>query len=165
MENHYVDENENALLKQIGRKLTEYGLTVGTAESCTGGWIAGMFASEPESSECFIGGIISYSEKIKKKVLGVAADDLEKYGVVSRPVAEQMARGACRVLESSCAIATTGYAGPSGGSPGNPVGTVWVAVIVKEEADTQRFLFKGDRQEVVRQASHKALQMLWKKLN
>lgn len=165
MESHYVDDNETVLLKQIGKKLKEDQLTVGTAESCTGGWIAGMFASEPESSECFMGGIISYSEDIKKKVLRVSAEDIEQYGVVSQPVAEQMAEGACRVLECPCAIATTGYVGPGGGSSENPVGTVWIAVMVNGEVEARRFLFSGDRQEIVRQASREALQMLWKKLN
>lgn len=151
MEEHYVEESEIALIKRIGKKLKKCKLTIGTAESCTGGWIASILASEPESSECFIGGIISYSEDIKKKVLGVSADDLEEYGVVSRPVAEQMAQGACRVLECSCAVATTGFAGPGGGFDGSPVGTVWIAVKVQGNMESRCFLFDGDRQEIVRQ--------------
>lgn len=165
MEIHYVDDCENALLKHTGKRLTECKLTVGTAESCTGGWIACMFASEPESSECFIGGIVSYSEEIKKKLLGVSATDIEKYGVVSRPVAEQMARGACRELECSCAIATTGFAGPNGGSEDTPVGTVWIAVMAEGEICSRRFVFDGDRQEVVRQTSRQAIGMLLEKID
>lgn len=165
MATHYVDDRETALLKHTGNKLTEYKLTVGTAESCTRGWIACMFASEPESSECLIGGIVSYSEEIKKKLLGVSATDIETYGVVSQPVAEQMARGACRELECSCAIATTGFAGPDGGSENTPVGTVWIAVMVKGEVCARRFIFDGDRQEVVRQTSRQAIEMLLEKID
>lgn len=159
MKIHYLDEEEIALLKQAGKKLNEYKLTIGTAESCTGGRIANMLASEPDSSEHFIGGIISYSEEIKKKILKVAAEDLEEYGVVSQPIAEQMVRGACQVLECPCSIATTGYAGPDGGSDENPVGTVWIAVKTKGEICSRRFLFSGDRQEIIRQASNQALRM------
>lgn len=157
---HYVDDNEIALLKTTGKKLTGNKFTVGTAESCTGGWIAGMLASEPESSECFMGGIVSYSEEVKKKVLGVNPADIEKYTVVSQAVAEQMARGACRVLGCSCAVATTGYAGPDGGEDGTPVGTVWIAVLADEKICSRCFVFSGDRQEIVRQAAREALQML-----
>lgn len=164
MKIHYVDDQEIVLLKQIGKKLAECKWTVGTAESCTGGRIASMLASEPESSECFIGGIVSYSEDIKKNILGVSADDIEKYGVISQPVAKQMIQGACRVLECPCAIATTGFAGPDGGSDENPVGTVWIAVMSQGKIDARRFLFDGDRQEIVRQASWQALQMLLKVL-
>lgn len=157
---HYVDDNEIALLKETGKKLNRKKLTVGTAESCTGGRIASMLASEPESSACFIGGIVSYSEEVKKKVLDVVAEDIEKYGVVSQTVAEQMAQGACRILECSCAIATTGFAGPDGGEDGTPVGTVWIAVTVNENLCTRRFVFPGDRQEIVRQTARQSLQML-----
>lgn len=162
---HYVDDNEITLLQQTGKKLTDNELTVGTAESCTGGRIASMLASDPESSECFIGGIVSYSEDIKKKVLEVSADDLEEYGVVSQPVAEQMARGACRVLECSCAVATTGFAGPDGGEDGTPVGTVWIAVVAGGKICSRCFVFDGDRQEIVRQASRQAIHMLLEMLN
>lgn len=157
---HYVDDNEIALLKEAGKKLKGNKLTIGTAESCTGGRIASMLASDPESSECFIGGIVSYSEEVKKKLLGVIAEDIEKYGVVSQTVAEQMASGACRILECSCALATTGFAGPDGGGDGTPVGTVWIAVRVSDDLCARRFVFPGDRQEIVSQAARQSLQML-----
>ena len=165
MKIHYLDDDEIALLKQAGKKLAEYQLTVGTAESCTGGRIANMLASEPESSEHFIGGIISYSEEVKKKILGVESQDLEKYGVVSQPIADQMVYGACQVLKCPCSIATTGYAGPEGGSDENPVGTIWIAVKIKGEIHAKRFLFSGDRQEIIRQASNRAVQMFLKILD
>lgn len=165
MNAHYVDEIETVLLKQIGEKLVENELSIGTAESCTGGRIASMLASLPECSDHFIGGIVSYSEDIKKKILEVSANDIDRYGVVSQPVVEEMAWGACRALECTCAIATSGYAGPEGGSPENPVGTVWIATVIQGKVYSARFVFEGDRQEVVQQASWQAFQMLLEMLN
>lgn len=160
MNSHYVEENEIALLKQVGERLIENKISVGTAESCTGGRIASMITATPTSSDHFMGGIVSYAEEVKKNILGVSASDLEEYGAVSRTVAEQMALGACNVLKCQCVIATTGIAGPDGGSPENPVGTVWISVVVKKEIQSQRFLFKGDRQEIVQQSSLQAFRML-----
>lgn len=160
MESKYVNQEEVALLKQLGEKLAKNELTVGTAESCTGGRIACLLSSLPEISDHLIGGIVSYSEEIKKKLLGVAADDIEKYGVVSQPVAEQMAFGACQMLECACATATTGFAGPDGGTPENPVGTVWIAAVVQGKVISECFHFEGERQEVVIQSAYKALEML-----
>lgn len=159
MHAHYVDKIETVLLKQIGEKLVKNKWTVGTAESCTGGRIASMLASLPECSDHFIGGIVSYSEEVKKKLLGVPADDLRRYGVVSQPVVEEMAWGACRALECSCALATSGYAGPEGGSPENPVGTVWMAVSIQQKIYSARFVFEGDRQEIVQQAAWQTFQL------
>lgn len=157
---HYIDEKEAALLKRLSEKLIENELSVGTAESCTGGRIASLFTSMPEISDHFIGGIVAYSEEIKKSLLQVPAGDIEKFSVVSRPVAEGMARGTARVVECACALATTGFAGPDGGTDENPVGTVWIAVLVKDRVRSERFVFSGDRQEVVRQSSFQALRML-----
>lgn len=160
MHAHYVDKIETVLLKQIGEKLVKNKLSVGTAESCTGGRIASMLASQPECSDHFIGGIVSYSEEVKKKLLGVPATDIERYGVVSQPVVEEMAWGACRALECSCALATSGFAGPEGGTPENPVGTVWMTVAIRNRIYSNRFVFEGDRQEIVQQAAWQAFQML-----
>lgn len=160
MNSHYVNEKEIALLKQVGEKLIKNKMSIGTAESCTGGRIASMITSIPKSSDHFIGSIVSYSEEIKKSLLGVSANDLEKYGAVSQSVAEQMASGALKVLKCQCALATTGFAGPEGGSPENPVGTVWIAITVRNKMHSERFLFDGDRQEIVQQSSYQALQML-----
>lgn len=157
---HYIDQKEEVLLKLIGGKLAEKNLWVGTAESCTGGRLAGMFASIPEASDHFTGGIVSYAEDVKKNILGVPAAAIEQYGVVSRPVAEQMASGASRVLGCSCALATTGFAGPDGGLPDAPVGTVWIAALVNGRMRAERFLFHGDRQRIAGQSSFRALQML-----
>jgi len=164
MNRHYVDREEIAFLKQVGEKLVKNKMSVGTAESCTGGRIASMITSIPKSSDHFVGGIVSYSVDIKKQILGVSADDLKKYGVVSQPVVEQMASGAARVLETECAIATSGIAGPDGGNTETPVGTVWIAVLVKGKIHSQGFLFKGDRQEIVQQSCHQALSLLMEML-
>lgn len=165
MNSHYVDEIEIAFIKQLGERLIGNKVSVGTAESCTGGRIASMITAIPRSSEHFAGGIVAYSEEIKKNILGVSANDIEQYGVVSRPVAEQMALGASHELECQCAVATTGVAGPDGGTPDNPVGTVWIAVFVKGKVNSKRFLFSGDRQKVVRQSSYQALRMLFDMLD
>lgn len=165
MNYHYIDEKGMAFLKQIGEKLNKNKISVGTAESCTGGLIARMITSIPESSEHFVGAVVSYSEETKKKILKVSADDIKQYGVVSKSIAEQMALGAMHLLDSQCAIATTGIAGPDGGTSENPVGTVWIAVTVKEKKESRRFFFKGDRQQIVRQSSLHALQMLWDMLD
>jgi PncC family amidohydrolase len=160
MNSHYVNEKEIAFLKQVGEKLFRNKISVGTAESCTGGRIASMITSIPNSSDHFVGAIVSYSEDIKKNILGVSANDIEQYGVVSKPVAEQMALGASHKLKCQCVIATTGIAGPDGDTPENPVGTVWIAVVVIGKIQSKRFLFSGDRQEIVQQSSYKALEML-----
>jgi len=160
MDRHYLDETEIAFLKQLGERLDSEKLSVASAESCTGGRIASLITSVPGSSEHFVGGIVSYSEEIKKDVLGVSADDIRQYGVVSREVARQMALGAARVFSSPCAVSTTGVAGPDGGTDENPVGTVWITVMVRDDIQTRRFVFSGDRQQIVRQASMQALRML-----
>lgn len=157
---HYVNEKEIAFLKQVGEKLAKNRFSIGTAESCTGGRIASMIASIPECSDRFMGAVVAYSKEIKKDVLGVLLDDLERHGAVSQPVAEQMVLGASCVFDCQCAIATTGIAGPDGGSVENPVGTVWIAVLVRGKIHSKRFLFNGDRQEIVQQSSHKALEMI-----
>lgn len=160
MDSHYVDKKEIAFLKQVGERLIKNKVSVGTAESCTGGRIASMITSNPKSSEHFVGAVISYSAEVKKNILGVSANDIEQYGVVSKPIAEQMALGTIHLLGCQCAVATTGFAGPDGGTYENPVGTVWIAVVVRGNIHSKRFLFNGDRQEIVQQSSHQALQML-----
>ena len=109
--------------KEIGELLRSRHLTMGTAESCTGGYIAHLITRVAGSSDYFCGGVVSYSNEVKHHVLGVSEDSLAQYGAVSRPVVEQMALGAIRVLGCDCAVATSGIAGPGGGTPEKPVGT------------------------------------------
>ncbi len=151
---------DNQLSIQLGKALLLKGWTVGTAESCTGGRIASLLTAVPGSSAYFTGGIVAYSNQVKENILGVLPDDLIVYGAVSHPVVEQMALGAIRVLGCECAMATSGVAGPTGGTPEKPVGTVWVAVAVKDRIEAVLCHFVGDREEVIRQSAVTAMQML-----
>lgn len=120
----FLNNNENGI--EIGRILSERGLTMATAESCTGGTIASMVTAVAGSSSYFKGGVVSYAVSVKEQVLGVALHD----GVVSEDTALQMAKGAAQVCGADCAVATTGVAGP-GPSEGKPQGTVCIAAVWK----------------------------------
>ncbi len=145
---------------ELAQKLLEKGLTIGTAESCTGGKIASLITSIPGSSAYFNGGIVSYSNDVKHLVLGVSSADLDSYGAVSEPVVIQMSTGAQRVLKTDCAIATSGIAGPDGGTPEKPVGTVWIAVSYKEKTVTRKFQFSGNREENILSSANAGMKML-----
>ena len=132
-----MKECEQPIEVRLGALLRERHLTMATAESCTGGSIAGLMTSVPGSSDYFLGGVVSYCNLVKQQVLGVAESDLRDYGAVSRPVVEQMVRGAMRVIGADCAVATSGVAGPGGGTPAKPVGTVWMAAACGERLVTQ----------------------------
>lgn len=151
---------DQSIERRIGEKLLRRGFVLGTAESCTGGRIASMITSVSGSSTYFSGGIVSYSNQVKHTVLNVSVSDLEQYGAVSRPVVEQMAIGAMNSLGCDCAVATSGIAGPDGGSPDKPVGTVWIAAAVKENLHSECFHFKGDRLQIIQQSADTALKML-----
>lgn len=147
--------------EEMGRTLLEAGLMMGTAESCTGGSIASRITSVAGSSAYFKGGIVSYCNEVKHNVLGVSQDDLERFGAVSEPVVRQMARGAMRVLGCDCAVATSGIAGPGGGTPTKPVGTVWMAAAYKERTVAVCHHFNGNsRGENIRLSVEAALRML-----
>lgn len=163
--NHFVGEEDLAFLKRVGDLLISRNLSVSTAESCTGGRIASLITSVAGSSAYFKGGIVSYSNEVKIDVLGVPKSDVEEYGAVSKPVVEGMARGAMRVLGSDCSVATSGIAGPGGGTPEKPVGTVWIAVAIGNRIESHCFHFTGDRQEIIRQSTEKAFKILIRILN
>ncbi len=129
-----------------------HGLTMATAESCTGGRIAGTLTACAGASEVFVGGLITYSNEMKETLLGVDHALLEQFGAVSEPVAEAMARGAKRVTGADIAVAVTGIAGPGGGSPDKPVGLVYTSVATDEVVITQENHFSGSR-EAVRDAT------------
>ncbi|MDH6534861.1 CinA family protein [Parabacteroides sp. 52] len=149
-----------SLEEQIGQLLLAKGYMLGTAESCTGGRIASMITSLPGSSRYFAGGIVSYSNAVKSHVLGVSIRDLDRFGAVSHPVVEQMVSGALSVLGCDCAVATSGIAGPGGGTPGKPVGTVYIAAATPDKVKVLSCHFEGDRAEVIRQSAEKALTLL-----
>ena len=107
------------------------GLSLSTAESCTGGAIAAAITSVPGSSDVFKGAVVAYANEVKRSLLGVSDDTLQSYGAVSEQTVREMVQGVARATDSDCAVATSGVAGPGGGTPDKPVGTVWVAFYVK----------------------------------
>lgn len=140
------------------------GKTLSVAESCTGGMIGAAMTAVPGSSLVFKGGIISYTNEVKTRVLGVPAALLEREGAVSALVAEAMAMGARRVLETDYAISVTGLAGPGGDEFGNPVGTVYVGYADKNGPISKRFLFDGSREEIRIKAVEAAMSLLSEKI-
>ena len=152
--------NNNSLSEQLGGLLRSKGLLMGTAESCTGGRIANMVTLVAGSSDYFVGGVVSYSNEVKHNVLGVSEDSLRLHGAVSREVVEQMAQGAIRTLGCDCSVATSGVAGPGGGSPEKPVGTVWIAAALKEQVVSHCYHFGTVRAENIQSAADTALTML-----
>ncbi len=144
--------------------LKEKGLTLSTAESCTGGTVASRLTSVPGASEVYMGSVVSYSNDVKSRVLGVNEDVLVRNGAVSQPVVEAMALGVTGVCGTDCAIATSGIAGPGGGSAEKPVGTVWIAVNTPSGLESKVYHFPGDRTRVVDRATTVALVTLAKSL-
>ena len=128
--------------------MAEKGLTLATAESCTGGLISSSITDVSGSSRIFQGTIVSYANEVKMKVLGVGEQTLIDHGAVSVQVAEQMAAGAQKLMGTDYALSTTGVAGPSGGTAEKPVGTVCLGVATPTEVKSFRFEFKGDRDEL-----------------
>ena len=136
------------------------GKTLVTAESCTGGGIGAALTAVPGSSAVYKGGIISYTNEVKAKLLQVDPALLEREGAVSAPVAEAMAEGVCKVLEADVAVSVTGLAGPGGDEYGNPVGTVYIGYSDARHTISRCFLFSGDREQVRRQAAEAALKLI-----
>ena len=154
-------EGTDSMQKVIGKTLKERGMTVGVAESCTGGFLASLFTQLPGASEYFYGGVVSYDNSVKMNVLGVSKEVLDTYGAVSRECAEQMAAGARRVLGTDYAIATTGIAGPDGGTAEKPAGTVWIAVATPEGITSKKFTFNSTRRNInIERFAANALNML-----
>ena len=139
--------------------------TISVAESCTGGRIAAALTAVPGSSRSFVGGIVAYDNAVKVAELGVSEQTLERFGAVSEETAKEMAAGARARLRTRCAIATTGIAGPTGGTEEKPIGLVWFAIDMDGELLTYRFVFRGDRDAVQRRASVMALGLVWRLLN
>jgi len=152
--------DSDTLEEVIGKQLKAKEQTVTLAESCTGGYIGNMITSVSGSSAYFPGGIIAYSNHIKVNILGVSKTTIETYGAVSREVVEQMAAGVKKLFNSDYAIATSGIAGPLGGSDLKPVGTTWIAVATPENVIIQRFQFGDNRERNIIRASISALNML-----
>lgn len=145
------------LAKEVGDSLKKYNLKIATAESCTGGGLAYYLTCIPGSSEWFERGFVTYSNQAKMDMLGVSANTLEQFGAVSEEVAREMAEGALKNSGADVSMATTGIAGPDGGSKDKPVGTVWIAWARNGcETKTAIFHYKGDRQQVREQTINDA---------
>lgn len=136
------------------------GLACATAESCTGGGIGAAITSAPGASDVFLGGVVSYSNAVKRDVLGVSQTTLDSVGAVSSETAAQMAEGARRLTKADLAVSVTGVAGPGGGSPEKPVGLVWFGLASARGVRTEKALFTGDRAAVRAKTVVHALGML-----
>lgn len=155
-----IAEEDIPLERILGEKLLEKGLILGTAESCTGGNIARLITSIPGSSRYFNGSIVSYANEVKCNVLEVSPSIIEKDGVVSESVVIQMAKGAQKVLQIDCAIAVSGIAGPDGGTPEKPVGTVWIATAVNDKIIAEKYQLGRYREANIMGASNLAMLQL-----
>jgi nicotinamide-nucleotide amidase len=151
--------------RDVVQSLHAKGLTLATAESCTGGLLAAALTSIPGSSAVFKGGFVAYADEAKRSLLGVPAEVLQQDGAVSKECAAAMAREACQRLGSDLAVSITGIAGPGGAVPGKPVGTVWFAVATRAgEVHARTTLFPGGRDEVRSAAVDQALRLVLEKI-
>lgn len=155
------DEQLQQLSRRIGEQLKKRQATVTAAESCTGGWIAKVFTDINGSSAWFERGFVTYSNEAKQQMVGVQDTTLQQHGAVSEQTVREMATGAAKAAAAEYAIAVSGIAGPDGGTPDKPVGTVWFAIAGPEgRVLAQRQIFAGDRDAVRRQSVVWALQTL-----
>jgi nicotinamide-nucleotide amidase len=157
-----VTDEDITLPQVVGKMLKERKQTVGTAESCTGGYIAHLITTEPGASDIFNGAIVCYSNDLKKDILQVKEETLTAFGAVSEETVREMTEGAIRVLKTDFAISTSGIMGPTGGSPEKPVGTVWVAVGNKDHIISEKFQFRFDRMRNIELTANNALNLLRK---
>jgi nicotinamide-nucleotide amidase len=161
---HIFAYDDTMLEEVIGQELATLGYMLSTAESCTGGNIARLITSVPGSSGYFKGSVIAYSNEVKQNQLNVDAALIEKNGAVSKEVVEAMAKGIQVLTGSEVSLATSGIAGPDGGTADKPVGTVWIAVSVNEQTISKMFNFGGHRELIIEQASIMALGILRKQI-
>ena len=138
------------------------GKTLVTAESLTGGGIGAALTSVSGSSAVYKGGIISYTNAVKNRILGVPQEVLDQHGAVSEPVAKAMAEGARLLLEADISVSVTGLAGPGGDEYGNPVGTVFIGYSDADFTEVKHFLFCGDRESIRKQTAEEALKLVLK---
>ena len=157
--NRVYSDQDDTLEATVGRLLKKAGMTLSAAESCTGGEISHLITSVPGSSAYYLGSVTSYAVSVKEKVLGVPAETIEKFGVVSGEVAAAMAEGVRKVTGSDYAISTTGLAGPDGDAL-NPVGTVWIGVAGPNGIKTEKRHFRNDRKRNIQRFSAEALNIL-----
>lgn len=145
---------------EVLRELRAQGRTLATAESCTGGLIGKLLTDVPGSSEVYLGGVISYTNGVKRRLLGVSEDTLRVYTAVSRQTAHEMARGAREVIQADVGVSVTGLAGPDGDGTGRPIGLVYVGIDTEGFSYCQELHLTGDRAVVREQAAEAVLNMI-----
>ncbi len=160
LDNSIYGWDEETLESTIGKLLKTNNQTLSTAESCTGGKIASLITRIPGSSAYYKGSIVSYANSVKQQQLGVSEESLMKYGAVSQQVVEEMAKGVKEALQTDYAIATSGVAGPDGGTTEKPVGTVWIAIATPTKVISQKQVFSNGREQIITRSSAVALNML-----
>jgi nicotinamide-nucleotide amidase len=161
---YVVAENDIALEKAVLDMMEGKGLTLSTAESCTGGYIAHLITKHPGSSVVYKGGAVVYSNDLKQSVLGVSKTTLESYGAVSEPTVREMAQGALDHFKTDYAVSVSGIAGPGGDTPDKPVGTVWIAVASKQGIVSKPFKFGNKRVQNIERSASAALMMILNEL-
>lgn len=157
---HLLADSDMTPEESLLQRLRAKGLTVATAESCTGGNIAHRITAIAGCSDCYFGSVVSYDNSVKTNLLNVDPAAIETHGAVSEEVASQMAEGVRKAIGTDCAIATSGIAGPSGATPGKPVGTVCIAIATPERTVAATYHFPGTRDRVIDRASTTALTLL-----
>lgn len=160
----FIGFDNDTLEVSLVRTLGERGLTIGVAESCTGGLIGAKITSVPGSSSVFRGGFLVYSNEVKINLLDIDKSIIIQHGAVSKECAKMMAVNTCKLLDVDCAISITGIAGPDGGTVGKPVGLVYIGICIQGEVTVYQFDFKGDRNSVRERSAKTAMDILIKKV-
>jgi nicotinamide-nucleotide amidase len=151
---------DKPLEEVVGELLVRHGLRLATAESCTGGLIGHLITNVAGSSTYYLGGVTAYSNEAKVNLLGVSRKTLEWNGAVSQRTVLEMARGVRKAMGADIGVSVSGIAGPTGGTPDKPVGTVWIGLSSDREEFAQHFLWSGDRLSVKEQSAQAALKMV-----
>lgn len=160
LKHHVIAEDDIAFEEAVLNLMKEKGLTLSTAESCTGGYIAHLITKHPGCSAVFAGGAVAYSYELKESVLGVKADTLSRYGAVSEQTVIEMAEGAVSHFNTDYSVAVSGIAGPDGGTDDKPVGTVWIAVASRHRTVAKMFSFGNKRIQNIERSASSALGMI-----
>jgi PncC family amidohydrolase len=150
----------DSLSERVGKRLEALGLRLALAESCTGGMLSARLTDRPGASRFLQAALVTYSDSMKVRLLGVRQETLAEHGAVSEAVAREMLAGALRQADADAAVAITGVAGPGGGTPGKPVGTVWIAVAVRSHSAVRSYRYPGDRAAVRSASVRSAMEML-----
>ncbi len=158
-------EDGETIQEAIGKKLISRQQTLALAESCTGGYISHLITSVPGSSAYYMGGVIAYNNSVKEGSLKVKHDTLQKHGAVSEETVKEMAEGIRQRFKTDYAVATSGIAGPGGGTPEKPVGTVWIAISGPDGCTTKKLTILKDRSSNIKYSSVQALVLLWQRIS